>query len=295
MEIPTSSVIFSLYRPAAVLKITGEDAFSFLQGQFTQDLRPCMEEGEIVYGLWLSHKGKVQADSFVLLRGAEWWCVSVFSEAEELRKHLEGFIVADDVAIEDITTQWAGLSVFGVDERQMQGWAAIAGGFIFQGRRAGVVNFEWLYRVDDEDAAAFLRKRGVEEISSVDLERLRIVAGVPAIPRDIGPEDLPNEGGLEGDAISYTKGCYLGQEVMARLKSMGQVRRRLVRVSGSGGVSGELPAKVFVDGKQCGEVRSAVATADGFVGLAMISLLGMTGRRLLSFSPEGAANIVVST
>jgi hypothetical protein len=127
------------------------------------------------------------------------------------------------------------------------------------------------------------------------LERLRIEAGVPAVPRDIGPEDLPNEGELEVDAISYTKGCYLGQEVMARLKSMGQVRRKLVRVTGTGSISLGLPAALFADGKKVGELRSAVPTGEGFFGLAMISLPGMTGRRLLSFSPEGAANIVVST
>jgi folate-binding Fe-S cluster repair protein YgfZ len=104
---------------------------------------------------------------------------------------------------------------------------------------------------------------------------------------------LPNEGGLEHDATSYTKGCYLGQEVMARLKSMGQVRRRLMRVEGPGAVPAELPVPFFVGGKKVGELRSAVRVGDGFVGLAMISLLGMTGRPLLSFSPEGVANIVV--
>jgi len=287
--------MFSPYRPASVLKITGEDAFSFLQGQFTQDLRPCVAEGDVAYGLWLNHKGKVQADGFLMLRGAEWWCVSVFSEAEGLRKHLECFIIADDVAIEDVTSQWAGVCVLGSDERQVQAWAATSGGFIFQGRRANAASFEWLYRVDGDSAAEVLRVQGAGEIGSGDLERLRIEAGIPAVPCDIGPEDLPNEGGLEVDAISYTKGCYLGQEVMARLKSMGQVRRKLVRVMGTGVLPAGLPAAVFTDGKKCGELRSAAPAGEGFVGLAMISLPGMTGRRLLSFSPEGAANIVVST
>ncbi len=67
-----------------------------------------------------------------------------------------------------------------------------------------------------------------------DMELMRIQADIAAVPRDIGPDDLPNEGGLEKIAISYTKGCYLGQEVMARLKSMGQVRRQLLRVTGTG-------------------------------------------------------------
>lgn len=296
MEIPTTSVIFSQYRPAAVLKITGEDAFSFLQGQFTQDLKSCVEEGEIVYGLWLNHKGKVQADGFLLLRGAEWWCVSFFSPAADLCKHLESFIIADDVAVQNITGEWAGVCIMGATGPQIEAWANACGGFVFEtGRRTDSASFEWLYRISGDSAAEFMRARGAGEIGAGDLERLRIEAGIPAVPRDIGPGDLPNEGGLERDAISYTKGCYLGQEVMARLKSMGQVRRRLMRITGTGVVPAELPAEVFADGKKCGELRSMVGTGEGFVGMAMISLPGVTGRRLLSFSPEGAANIVVST
>lgn len=296
MEIPIISVTFSPYRPAAVLKITGEDAFSFLQGQFTQDLRPCVEEGEIAYGLWLNHKGKVQADSFLLLRGSEWWCVSLFSLAEGLCKHLESFIIADDVAVQNVTSDWAGACVLGAKGPDVEAWAKACGGFIFEtGRRTGVASFEWLYRINGDSAADFMRARAAAEIGAGDLERLRIEAGIPAVPCDIGPGDLPNEGGLEREAISYTKGCYLGQEVMARLKSMGQVRRRLVRVTGTGVVPAELPAEVFADGKKCGELRSAAGVDEGFVGMAMISLPGVTGRRLLSFSPEGAANIVVST
>lgn len=277
-----------------MLKITGPDAFSFLQGQFTQDLRPCVEEGEIAYGLWLNHKGKVQADGFVMLRGEEWWCVSFFSAAAELQRRLEAFVIADDVLIEDVTHEWAGACLLGMEEEKIQRWTLELGGFVFQGRRAHIQNFEWLYRINGDSAAEFLRTKGIEEVSAGDMERFRIEAGIPAVPQDIGPEDLPNEGGLDLDAISYTKGCYLGQEVMARLKSMGQVRRRLVRVEGPMEPPTSLPVALFADGKKYGELRSAAKTRVGFVGLAMISLLGMTGKRLLSFSPEGAANIVIS-
>jgi folate-binding protein YgfZ len=273
-----------------VLKIAGEEVFTFPQGQFSQDLKPCVESGKVAYGLWLNHKGKVQSDSFVLKRGEAWWCVSLFSEAVALRERLEGYVTSDDVTVEDVTAQWAGVSVLEANASMVQGWAETGGA-----RPAGVGgDCEWLYPVVGESAVALLRARGMEEISSGELERLRVEAGVPAVPHDIGPEDLPNESGLELDAISYAKGCYLGQEVMARLKTMGQVRRRLVRVSGAGAIPGELPAALFVEGKKCGELRSAAAAGEGSVGLAMISLLGMTGNRLLSFSPEGVTNIVVS-
>jgi folate-binding protein YgfZ len=304
MEIPTSSVMYSAYRPETVLKITGEDAFSFLQGQFTQDLKPCVKGDYFAYGLWLNQKGKVLADSFVFKMGTDWLCVSLFSSAAVVRERLESYVIADDVRIEDVTAEWAGLSVLGAGTAEAltavgarvpvaQAWMEANGGMMFQGRRAAVPAWEWLYPVAGDSPAGLLRAQGAREISAGELERLRVEAGIPAVPRDIGPEDLPNEGGLEHDAISYTKGCYLGQEVMARLKSMGQVRRRLLRVEGTGAVSAELPAQLFAGAKKLGELRSAVGVGEGFVGLAMISLLGMTGRPLLSFSPEGEANIVV--
>lgn len=273
------------YQPATVLKITGEDAFPFLQGQFTQDLKPCQKDEFFAYGLWLNQKGKVLADSFVGKRGLDWWCVSLFSPAWVIRERLETYIIADDVMIEDVTAQWAGVAfsgegcgdIFPMENR-----------FSFPGRRTAGPNYECLYPVGGD-----VPRQAGPETDFVDMERMRIEAGIPAVPRDIGVEDLPNEGGLERDAISYSKGCYLGQEVMARLKTLGQVRRRLMVVEGKGAVPGLLPTAMFADGKKVGELRSAVRVDDRFVGLAMISLLAMTGRPLLSFSPEGVANIVV--
>ncbi len=111
---------------------------------------------------------------------------------------------------------------------------------------------------------------------------------------DIGPTDLPNEGGLETEAISYTKGCYLGQEVMARLKNMGQVRRRLLRVHGTGEPPTRL-APVFQAARKVGEVRSAVRDGAGWVGLALVSLVQLKPRgRAGARRPDGAAVIHVS-
>lgn len=96
------------------------------------------------------------------------------------------------------------------------------------------------------------------------------------MPDDIGPADLPNEGGLESQAISYSKGCYLGQEVMARIKTMGRVRRNLIRVSGRGSPPA-VPAALWRGDRREGELRSAVADAGGFLGLALVSTAGQSG------------------
>jgi folate-binding protein YgfZ len=242
---------FFEWSPAAWLRVTGPDALSFLQGQFSQDLRPvaaAARGSEPAYGLWLTLKGKVEADGFVF-RGEsadEFWIGSYFSRAPVIRARLEGFIIADDVTIEDQTDAWTGIT-----------WVGEAVGS----------------RLDTET-----------------VERARIAARIPAVPVDAGPGDLPNEADLDATAVSYTKGCYLGQEVMARLKAMGQVRRRLVRVGGIGSKPIALPAAVFKGERQVGEVRSAVADgAGGWLGLAMVSNLHTAANAELAFSAGGAS------
>lgn len=267
---PTAS--FYRYRPSAWLRVAGCDAAAFLQGQFTNDVRR-VADGAAVYGLWLDQKGKVLADSF-LLRGRdaeEFWIGSYFSPASAIRRRLEDYIVADDVTVEDMTPLWTGVSLIGEGSG---GWLAARAraGMTFKGRRSGVENWDWILPLGSAEEAA-RELAGSREMGEFEASFLRIHSGIPAVPADIGPRDLPNEGGLEADAISATKGCYLGQEVMARLKSKGRIRRRLHRVSGIGPPPA-VPGALWQGGAKVGELRSATADRDagGFAGLAMLSL-----------------------
>lgn len=268
------------------MKASGSDAASFLQGQFTNDLR-ALDRAPCVYGLWLTVKGKVLADS-VVVRGntaGEFWIGSYFVPAAVIRDRLESHVIADDVVIEDHTAEWAGVSLLGERWREER-LKAPPNAVAFPGRRTRGVNIEWVAPRADIDGLPPLLPDAVE-LQADEIEALRVEAGIPAVPMDIGPGELPNEGGLEADAISYTKGCYLGQEVMARLKTMGQVRRRLLRVRIEHGPRPALPSPLFAGEKRVGELRSVVAdpAGNGFVGLALLSLLHLTGTTALAFAP----------
>ncbi|MSU71998.1 MAG: folate-binding protein [Opitutus sp.] len=285
----TSPAIF-WWKPAAWLRASGPDAAGFLQGQFTNDLAR-LQPGGTVYGLWLNLKGKVVADSFVV-RGSEqddFWIGSYFSPAAVIRERLESNLIADEVVIEDQTEGWMGLTRLGAEVATGDG---VVGGVMFAGRRSREAAVETVFPLagwDDMRA----RWAGAPELDEVAMTRRRIVAAIPAVPVDVGPADLPNEAGLETDAISYTKGCYLGQEVMARLKSMGRVRRRLWRVAGRAETLPPLPAPLFGGGKPVGELRSAIAAGDGtggFIGLAMLSLLVLPPDGLLALAADGPAD-----
>ncbi|HEY1794069.1 MAG TPA: folate-binding protein [Opitutaceae bacterium] len=275
------------YRPAAVVHVGGEDAHAFLQSQFSNDLgRSRLEKP--VYGLWLDRKGRVLADSTVLPDpdGVSYWLASVACPAAVILGHLNAHIVADDVALSDETAGWAGICLMGSG-------AAAAGpqlppGLGFAGRR-GAESWEWLVRAD-RLAEASSAVSGAALLTAAEAERARIAAAVPAVPADIGPSDLPAEGGLDVDAVSYSKGCYTGQEVMARIRALGRVRRRLIRVA-SGSPAPRLPAPLWGGGKRLGEVRSAVSAGGGFEGLALVPVSAAAPGSLFSLSEAGPETV----
>jgi folate-binding protein YgfZ len=275
---------------SAVLRVRGPDANSYLQGQFTQDVKAAT--GGRAYGLWLDHKGRVQADGHVLRRGEEEFLVVSFSTpASTLLARLEAYLIADEVELTDETATWAAVLLWGDDAAQQ---TPPPGVLSFPSRRAGAGSVEWLMPMGQlsEVREALNRLPGSERgPQAAELERLR--QGVPAVPADIGPRDLPNEGGLDETAISYTKGCYLGQEVMARLKNLGQVRRRLHMVRGVG----EAPAAgtaLYQGERKVGEMRSSVVEDEGFLGMAMLSLVNLDDHALLAVEPtaSGAIRII---
>jgi folate-binding protein YgfZ len=291
-KFPDSAVKYP-YLPACVLRASGPDAMDFLQGQFTNDLRDILPR-QSVYGLWLDRKGRVIADSRVVRSddGGDFWIVSVSSPAPVVAARLEGHIVADDVVIEDVTASWLGVSLIGAG---VGAWCAAESrpGLFFPGRRGRVESWEWIFRGTDSEAVGAALS-GVREMSREEVERMRIGSGIPMVPADIGPADLPNEGGLEAQAISYSKGCYLGQEVMARLQR-GRVRRALVRVAGPGAPPAA-PAAVWRGDRREGELRSAVPDADGngYSGLALVSAAASGGPFSLASGMPPSLDVVPS-
>ena len=289
------------YRPQTLLRVMGEDAFAFLQGQFTNELRQAKPDSA-VYGLWLNQKGRVIADSQVLGIGPnEFQMVSVNSPAADIRPRLESYIVADDVTLIDETETTHGLAVGGPGSgdimQEVFGAIPPAGRYgrsgdliAFAGRRVREENFEI---IGPKKSLSALKEKFLEhgcvDVALAEMELRRIQAVIPAIPQDLGTADLPNEGGLEESAISYTKGCYLGQEVMARLKNLGQVRRRLHLISGEG-MAAPAQAPLYQGQKKAGEIRSLARKGDGFVAIAMLSLLSLNREAGLSLGPDGPAH-----
>ena len=231
------------YQPKAVLQVTGEDAAEYLQSQCSADLE-IKRDNFSTYGLWLSRKGKVEGDSFVLQRSSEdFLLVSYHCSGDALREKILSNAVADDVEIEDRTTEWSGISLWGTGLSDLLAslnitcpkestWSKKGEIHVFGGRRSRDSSLELVGPLEEIDqlvdgARALVREEGGRELDSNEVHLARIDARIPAIPEEIGPGELPQEGFLEKEAVSFDKGCFLGQEVMARLRSRGGVQRNL--------------------------------------------------------------------
>jgi len=287
--------------PAGWLRVGGEDVVGFLQGQCSQDVAG-LPVGRCAYALWLSQKGRVEADSLVFRLGPrEYALLSEGTAGGFLRERFERFIIADDVTVRDDTDGTEAFWLVGPAEALAEAGLggplaigevrSVSGGLIARDPRRDGWRSLW---VGPAGAGAEWTARW-PGIDAARWEALRLEAGVIRVPEDLGSGELPNEGGLERDAISYTKGCYLGQETVARLRSMGQVRRRLHRVRGQGPAPGAAVKDLFQAGRRVGELRSrADAPGGGFVGFALLTLLHLDSQRGLAVDAAGAESIRIA-
>ncbi|MFN5804733.1 MAG: YgfZ/GcvT domain-containing protein [Opitutia bacterium] len=247
--------------PAAALRVTGGDAAAYLQGQCTADLRP----GSPAHALWLNRKGRVMAHTFIVPEpDGSFLLLAERTSAARLNEVVLANAIADDVVTSDESSAWTWGVIEGTAEPPLP---------------IGAQAFSCA-RLPGAEAHAYLGPPGLPPgcvpADFEALERQRILAGVPVVPDDCGEGEFPQECGLEA-WVSYDKGCYLGQEVMARIRSMGALRRVLRLVRGRGPL---VPGTQLrsADGRPAGTVRSA----SGEDGLALVLVDLAEGAELAS-------------
>jgi tRNA-modifying protein YgfZ len=176
---------------------------------------------------------------------------------------LTKYVLATPVEIADVTDEMGLVLVVG------RGWERAGGqlgAVALQGTSAlGVeAGYAWVSRRETDAVLASLERDGAVAISEDELEAIRISNGVARWGRDMDEKTFPQEAGVDGRAVHYEKGCYLGQEAMAKIHFRGKVNRHLVRVRGDAPL--QVGADVLLEGTSVGKVTSA---SDG-TGLALV-------------------------
>ncbi len=252
----------------AFLRFSGKDARSYLHRMSTQDLAR-LAPGSSAYTAFLNAKGHLLCEGHVLAREDDLLLAVDPAAAMDARAHLERFVIMDDVAIEAVPDLRA-LPVLGPEgPRRVAGRAAGALHVLNERRGAPALDL-WLPAAEAEALRAALVADGLPALGPEELEGLRILGGVARFGAEVGGEAgrLPMEAGLTRAAISFTKGCYLGQEIVVRATVRGQLQRGLVQLALPPGAGPGTP--LLADGAEVGKVSSAAETPEGRIGLGYL-------------------------
>ena len=203
----------------AKFKVTGKDRVRYLNGQLTNDIDR-LHTGSAIYACALTAKGKLCADLFVAATDEIHYLDAEPVLRESLAARLEKYIIADDVTLEDVTGEFGLFHL--IDSKSPEPSEGIE---TFPSARYALPGVDLWFPAAQ---TALIRERLNEEpIDAETLENLRIEQGIARWGRELSENVIPNEAGLDKRAISYAKGCYLGQEVISRIKSVGHVNRHL--------------------------------------------------------------------
>ena len=273
------------------LHVRGADAARYLQGQLTNDVRRAAS-GSAVYACLLTAKGRLVADVYLRADRENGFLLDADPTLREsLVARLERYIIADDVTVEDVTDELALLHLPG--DGGLTPHAPPDGRHPLPTRadRSGGPGTDVFLPLGEPLAGfqSLLRDQGYLEITPADAEARRVAAGVPRWGAELDEHTLPPEAGLEARAIAYDKGCYVGQETISRLKSLGHVNRHLRRLRalvGPAPLAAGLRLHDPDGGRELGRTTSAAGTlALGYVRHGYEA----EGTRLLAADPADEA------
>lgn len=248
------------------IRATGEDRIRLLHGISSNDVES-LSPGEGVYAFFLNAQGRILADSYIFVAADHVLIDCEPGAGPSLLEHIESYIIMDDVSLQSAARETALLAVAGPQAAK----AVAALGPQLPDKDLSFVEADGLvvYRVPIGDMPSYriavasdrrrtvidaLEAQGASAASENAWEAHRVQSGVPRFGVDFGPENIPHET-QQLQAVSFTKGCYTGQEIVERVRSRGRVQRLLVGVALE---SSALPADltVRVGGKPVGTLTS---------------------------------------
>jgi tRNA-modifying protein YgfZ len=270
--------------------VSGPDTITFLHSLLSQDVTG-LEVGQGVHALLLSPQGKLDTDLRVLRTGVEECRLDCeVGRGEALAASLRRFKIRVKAEVDDVSEDWGCICVRGPQSdviveqaaatpvppelHSFVAWPALAGVLIVRaGWPGGLTGVDVVGPVDGL-AAAWVGLEGAGAIPAglSAYEAVRVTAGVPRQGRDIDEKTIPQEAFLERDAVSFTKGCFLGQELVCRIDTRGHVNKYLRRLNLSGGIDTTPPpgAGIVVGDKEVGTLTTVARSGTSIVALGYL-------------------------
>ena len=254
VPLPTCDGAFFDFSERTKLRITGSDRVRFLNGQITNDVRKATESTAIEACV-LNAKGKLNAHLFLSAAPDCFWIDTDPELREALRARLERYVIADDVQIEDVTNR---LSIFHVLSRAAPDVSDSRR--IVSTRRFAEAGWDIWTDSPFHDGVSRRLSSMLRFFDAASAEIFRIESGIPRWGRELTEEIIPIEANLEERTVDYEKGCYIGQEVISRIKMSGQTNKRLcglISLHDAALLPGMKLARASDKGKEAGWITSA--------------------------------------
>jgi folate-binding protein YgfZ len=264
---------------AGRLRLTGADRRDYLQGLLTNDIA-ALGPGMGCYAAMLTAQGRMMSDMRVLEVGDAILLDVPRPVATQIREHLDRFIFNEDVQVEDVTASSAEIGLYGpAAAGVLESWGATVSDDspLYSSRRAALAGIDALVVRSDEygvsgfdvivdvsaapHIAVALATAGAVRATNDDLEVVRVESGRPLFGVDMDADTIPLEAGIEDRAVSRTKGCYVGQEVIVRVldRGHGRVAKRLVGLlPDPAAAAPPRGARIMAGGRDIGHVTSAL-------------------------------------
>jgi tRNA-modifying protein YgfZ len=282
------------------LLLKGSEAAEYLQGQLTNDIE-ALEPEDGCYAALLDRKGHMQADMRVLrLADDEIWIDTEPEALAAARRHLEMYKIGREVELEDITAERAILSLIGPRSAELSGSPPLPDFAHAELAIAGVeclavgaaMGIDLITPSNDRDRlAAAMADAGAPAVDPAAVEIVRIETGVPRFGSEMDTATMPAEAGIVGSAVNFEKGCYIGQETVARLHYKGKPNRHLrgLRLS----APADPGAVLSLGEKEVGKLGgSSVSPVNGPIGLAIVRREAEPGAELLVGEDGVTARVV---
>jgi len=257
------------------IAVTGRDRQSWLNGLVTSDLTK-LAPGLASYGLALVKVGRIISDMWVVPAGDRLLAAVPRQRIAILREHLEKYLMMEDASHADVSDELGWVFAHGPGAAELvRTVPALHGGFggVFDATGAGDGVMVCPAANVDALVADLVGNDGVVEGAADDWESFRVQRFVPRFGVDFGEKNYPQEASIEKWAVSFNKGCYLGQEVVCRLEMRGHVTKKIVPVRLDPGEPPGAGAEVrSVEGKTVGSVSSAASADGGPMALAMVRI-----------------------
>ena len=305
--------------PRGQIALAGKDRASYLQGLLTNDIQS-LAAGSGCYAAWLTPQGRLITDMHVLESGDMILLDVPVDLVEDTMQRLDQFLFGEDVQLSDLRAALTGVWIHGpgaagVLAEVIAGCEALAEWPQYRNARgtfgaapAVVARIDQLavpgycVYVAPAEAEALvdaLERAGAVRAGAAAIDAARIEAGTPVFGRDMTSDTIPLEAGIEQRAISFTKGCYVGQEVIIRVlhRGHGRIAKKLVPLRFDERVAVPDGAKVFAGEKEVGKVTSSAdSPRQGTIALAYLHRdFVAAGTRVDVEAPPGRAGATVSS